>query len=150
MGEEYQVSDIATSHVETTPSTGKYYYLLNVRSGKLISPDKASDRDFLSTVTLSPDPRNLWTDDEKKTLVAGRNRVVLSFNFHPVNSYPEMFVVTGEEGAYEVVWSTDDYCFGGYGRVARDVVYHAEKQADGRIGFYTYQPARTATVFRKK
>ncbi len=128
-------------HLADDPNL-KYEYLL------------AFDRAMLSEGTedqlFRADPRNLWTDDEKKTLVAGRNRVVLSFNFHPVNSYPEMFVVTGEEGAYEVVWSTDDYCFGGYGRVARDVVYHAEKQADGRIGFYTYQPARTATVFRKK
>ena len=44
--------------------------------------------------------------------------------------------------------TSDDGVYGGFGRVAHKT-YTAKKQADGRLGFQIYLPARTAIVFQK-
>ena len=46
--------------------------------------------------------------------------------------------------------SSDDAAFGGHDRIARDYVYEATKQPDGRIGFQIYLPSRCAVVLKKK
>ena len=71
------------------------------------------------------------------------------FNFDPNTSYEGYFVPTATTGKYRVVMSTDDYCFGGHGRVYHQT-YTASKQPDGRIGFQIYLPSRTATVLKKE
>ena len=70
------------------------------------------------------------------------------FNFDPSRSYDGYLVPVEEEGEYKVIMSTDDYCYGGHGRVYH-MTYTASKQPDGRIGFQMYLPSRTATVLRK-
>ena len=72
---------------------------------------------------------------------------MFAFNFHPVNSYPDCFLPL-EEGNYQVVMSTDDYRFGGQGRI-HHLTYEAVKQPDGRTGFHLYLPCRTAVVLKK-
>ena len=71
------------------------------------------------------------------------------FNFDPDRSYEGYFVPVAEEGEYRVILSTDDYCYGGQGRVAHQS-YQAVRQPDGRIGFMIYLPNRTAIVLKKK
>ena len=71
------------------------------------------------------------------------------FNFDPNRSYEGYFVPTASPGKYQVVMSTDDYCFGGQGRVYHQS-YCATKQPDGRIGFRVYLPSRTAMVLKKE
>lgn len=71
------------------------------------------------------------------------------FNFDPNRSYEGYFVPTASSGKYRVVMSTDDYCFGGQGRVYHQT-YTASKQPDGRIGFQVYLPNRTAMVLKKE
>jgi len=70
------------------------------------------------------------------------------FNFDPNRSYEGYFVPTVTTGNYQVVLSTDDYCYGGQGRVYHQT-YRAHKHADGRIGFQIYLPNRTAIVLKK-
>jgi len=53
-----------------------------------------------------------------------------------------------EAGNYEVILSTDDHCYGGFGRVWHQT-YTATKQPDGRIGFQMYLPQRSAIVLKK-
>jgi 1,4-alpha-glucan branching enzyme len=53
-----------------------------------------------------------------------------------------------EPGEYKVVMSTDDYCFGGSGRIWHET-YTATVQPDGRVGFMMYLPSRTAAVLQK-
>ena len=76
-------------------------------------------------------------DNEKKTLVYEKGGCIFAFNFHPVNSYPDYFIPL-EEGNYQVIMSTDDYKFGGQGRIYHQT-YEAVKQPDGQTGFYLDQ-----------
>ena len=71
------------------------------------------------------------------------------FNFDPSRSYDGYLVPVAEEGEYQVILSTDDYCYGGHGRVYH-MTYTAAKQPDGKIGFMMYLPNRTAVVLKKK
>ena len=71
------------------------------------------------------------------------------FNFDPTRSYEGYFIPVEEAGDYQVVMSTDDYCYGGHGRIAHRC-YTATAHEDGRIGFQIYIPSRTAVMLRKK
>ncbi len=70
------------------------------------------------------------------------------YNFDPTRSYDGYFIPTAQKGNYQVALSTDDYCYGGFGRIHHNV-YTATKQPDGRIGFQIYLPSRTAVVLKK-
>jgi len=99
---------------------------------------------------LSGGDKQLSLDNTGKTLVYKKGTAFFAFNFHPVNSYDGFFVPTEEEGLFKVILATDNYDFGGYGRIANAEIYKAEKQPDGRIGFKIYLPSRTAIVLKKK
>ena len=91
----------------------------------------------------------LQLDNTDKILVYKKGGAIFAFNFHPVNAYDGCFVTMPETGEYEVLFSSDDYQFGGYGRVYHQT-YTATKQENGKIGFKIYLPNRTAIVLRKK
>ena len=84
-----------------------------------------------------------------KVLVYKKGGAVFAFNFHPVNSYDGYVLTMPETGDYEVIFSSDDYQFGGHGRVYHQT-YTATKQENGKPGFKIYLPNRTAIVLRKK
>ena len=90
----------------------------------------------------------LGMDNEKKTLVYKKGSLVFAFNFHPVNSYEGLFLPMPEKGEYEVQMSTDDYCYGGHGRIWHQRYCTVEK--DGKVGIMLYLPSRTAVVLKKK
>ena len=87
--------------------------------------------------------RQLWLDNEKKTLVYQKGQLVFAYNLHPTDSYEGYRIPVPESGAYRVVMSTDDHCFGGHGRVWHET-YTAK---DGAI--LLYLPSRTAAVLKK-
>ena len=99
---------------------------------------------------LSSRDKQLLLNNTEKTLVYKKGTAYFAFNFHPVNSYDGLFVPVEDEGEYKVILASDNYNFGGHGRIANDYIYTAEKQADGRIGFKIYLPSRTAVVLKKK
>ena len=70
------------------------------------------------------------------------------YNFDPTRCYDGYLVPMAEEGTYEVILTTDDYCYGGFGRIWHQT-YTATKQPDGRIGFQVYLPQRSAMVLKK-
>ena len=81
-----------------------------------------------------------------KVLCYGKGNRMFAFNFHPKNSFAGYFLPM-PAGEYDVVMSTDDYCFGGFGRV-----YHQRyttTEENGRTGITLYLPARTAIVLKK-
>ncbi len=92
--------------------------------------------------------RQLALDNEAKTLVYQKGTAVFAFNFHPVNSYDGCFLTMPEPGEYEVVMSTDDYCYGGQGRIWHQT-YRTEER-NGKPGILLYLPSRTAVVLKKK
>ena len=90
----------------------------------------------------------LALDNTQKTLVYEKGQGIFAFNFHPVNAYTDLFIPTPAPGDYQVVMSSDDYCFGGDGRI-HHLRYTAQAQEDGRCGFCVYLPNRTALVLKK-
>ncbi len=97
---------------------------------------------------LSSRDKQLRLSNEDKILVYQKGRAIFAFNFHPTWSQDGVFVPVEEDGEYQVVLSTDDYCFGGQGRIYHQS-YAAEKLAD-RWGVRLYLPSRTAVVLTKK
>ena len=91
----------------------------------------------------------LALDNQKKTLVYQKGGAIFAFNFHPTQSYTDCFLPVGEAGEYAVILSTDDFRFGGQGRISHQC-YTATQRPDGKIGFSLYLPSRTAAILRKK
>ena len=87
--------------------------------------------------------------NEDKTMVYEKGSALFAFNFHPARSYENLFVPVKEAGEYTVFMTTDDFRFGGHGRIYHQS-YVAEKQKNGQIGFRMYLPSRTAAVLKKK
>ena len=116
----------------------KYQYLNNFE----IAMVEMAKRDGV----ISAMDKQLALDNTAKTIVYQKGSAIFAFNFHPVNSYDGFFLPVPEEGEYKVALASDNWNFGGYGRIANDPIYKAEKQADGRIGFKIYLPSRTAIV----
>ena len=92
--------------------------------------------------------RRLYVHNEEKVLAYQKGTGIFAFNFHPNNSYPGMFVPVPEGGEYDVVLSTDDYCFGGQGRIFHQSYQTVER--GGAPGVLLYLPSRTAVVLKKK
>ena len=91
----------------------------------------------------------LQLNNTDKILVYKKGGAIFAFNFHPVNCYDGCWVTVPEIGDYEVLFSSDDYQFGGMGRVYHQT-YSAVMQENGKPGFQVYLPNRTAIVLRKK
>ena len=97
---------------------------------------------------LSSKDKQLLVHNSDKVMAYRKGSALFVFNFHPANSFDSYFVPVDEPGEYTVLLSSDDFDFGGHGRVHR-LTYRAEKQPDGRIGFRMYLPSRTAVVLKK-
>ena len=91
----------------------------------------------------------LHIDNSEKLLAFRRGSGVFAFNFHPSHSQREFFLPVKQPGEYEVILATDNYDFGGQGRIANAQGYTA-KVEDGKLGFRIYLPSRTAVVLRKR
>jgi len=89
----------------------------------------------------------LALDNTAKTLVYQKGNALFAFNFHPTNSYDGCVIPTPEEGDYQVVMSTDDYCFGGQGRIWHET--YAAETIDGKPAIRLYLPSRTAVVLKR-
>ena len=119
-----------------------------LRYGDLLAFERAMVENLKKNRVLQGKDKQLWLDNEKKTLVYEKGKAVFAFNFHPVCAYEGFFVPVTEAGEYQVQLSSDDFCFGGHGRV-----YHQSYQTierDGKIGILLYLPNRTAIILKKK
>ena len=90
----------------------------------------------------------LQLSNHEKTLVYKKGGVIFAFNFHPTNSYDGYWITVPEKGDYQVILSTDDYCFGGEGRIYHQR-YTARLQENGKFGLQIYLPSRTAAILKK-
>ncbi len=103
-------------------------------------------------VLTKKDLYNLWIDQEKKLIAFSKGGLLYLFNFHPTQSQDAFFLPahTTGEGAYQVVFSSDDGAFGGQERISKDTVYIAENVEGRGLGFWVYSPCRTAMVLKKE
>ena len=117
----------------------RYEYLLNFDQYMLEAVKKNR--------VLSGQDQQLGLDNHKKTLVYKKGNGIFAFNFHPWRSYDGCFLPMPEPGEYRVTLSTDDFRFGGQGRIWHQT-YHTEERG-GKVGICLYLPSRTAVVLKK-
>ena len=97
---------------------------------------------------LSGHDKQLLLHQDDKVMVYKKGGAIFAYNFHCSNSLDGYLIKVPASGKYQVVMSTDDYCYGGDGRIWHEC-YTATKQSDGSYGFQIYLPSRTAVIFRK-
>ncbi len=97
---------------------------------------------------LSGENYRLQLHEDDKIVVYKKGGAVFAFNFHSTKSFEGYFIRVPSPGKYQVMMSTDDFCYGGEGRIYHQC-YEAKKCADGTNGFQIYLPNRSAVVFRK-
>ncbi len=85
-------------------------------------------------------------DEQNKTLIFKRGKLVFIFNFHPTNSIPDYKFHAPDKGEYEVLLNSDDSKFGGHGRIDSSVTYKTQKDKTLQM----YITNRTALVLKRK
>ena len=99
------------------------------------------------TRLLGSKDTQLLLDNTKKVLVYQKKDLIFAFNFQPEKAYEGSFIPVDAPGEYDVVMSTDDFCYGGFGRVYHQRYSTIEKA--GRTGILLYLPPRTALILKK-
>jgi len=93
----------------------------------------------------------LQMDENNKTIVFQRGKLVFVFNFHPSNSIADYAFPVNHEGEYQVVLSSDSKDTGGHGRINTEILYPSALNADsGRHELRIYNTNRTAVVLKLK
>jgi len=90
----------------------------------------------------------LQLHEDDKVVVYKKGGAVFAFNFHSTKSFDGYFIRVPGPGKYQVLMSTDDFCYGGNGRIFHQC-YEATQREDSSYGFQIYLPSRSAVVFRK-
>ena len=95
----------------------------------------------------------LWEKDDDQVLAFKRGEYVFVFNFNPYQSFSD-YGILAPAGEYNVVLSTDNPDFGGYGNVDEKMAHfthHDELYAPHGVEWLKlYLPARSAMVLKKK
>lgn len=100
-------------------------------------------------------PVLLVADEQKKILIFKRKNLIFAFNFNPRGSFAD-YGVSAPAGEYEVVLSTDEERFDGFGRITQKELHQTlhEKCSNGNRDFDStlllYLPSRCAIVLREK
>ncbi len=93
----------------------------------------------------------LWEKDDDQVLAFGRGDLIFVFNFNPVKSFTG-YGILAPAGEYDVVLSTDNPGFGGYGNIDETVSHLTQTDPlfapTGREWLRLYLPSRSAQVLR--
>ncbi len=84
----------------------------------------------------------------EKVIVFYRHGLLFAFNFNSTESYTNVLVPVFDENDYELILSSDDFKYGGQGRVYH--MTYPTKKFDGKNYVELYLPARTASVLKVK
>ncbi|MBR0463952.1 MAG: alpha amylase C-terminal domain-containing protein [Clostridia bacterium] len=110
------------------------------------------DRDMIHLATQNrifdeewPQLKRLHQDDH--VLAFERGGLLFAFNFAPAQSYENYLIPVSQGRDYELVLSSDDYCYGGYGRNAHERFSAFTPGVEGN-NVRLYLPARTAVVLK--
>ena len=91
----------------------------------------------------------LYLNNDSKVMCYRKGKKLYIYNFHPNSSYPGYKLPVDKAGVYQVSLSTDDFCFGGQGRIHHNC-YETKADANGKPYLELYIPARTAIVLDEK
>ncbi len=120
----------------------------NLRYSQLLAFEKAMVDMAKTCRVLSSHDTQLKLDNTDKILVYGKGSAIFAYNFHPFRSQVGCLVTVPGKGEYQVELSTDDFRFGGMGRIYHQT-YTAKKQEDGTWAIQMYLPCRTAAILKK-
>jgi 1,4-alpha-glucan branching enzyme len=97
-------------------------------------------------------PQPLWRDQDRKLLAFRKGDFIWIFNFHPTESYAPFELPVHESASFQVVLDTDEWRFGGQGRIAHDPVYATSPLPMNPefMGLQIYVPCRTALILQKR
>ena len=84
----------------------------------------------------------------EQTCAFYRNSLLFVFNFNPTQSLENVLIPVPNPGEYEVVLSSDDPKYGGFGNVKMQT--YSTKVFDGKHYVELYIPARTCFVLKEK
>ena len=90
----------------------------------------------------------LNADEDNKTIVFERNNLIFVFNWGQ-KSLPDYTINVKQTGDYEIMFTTDDKCFGGFENIDKNAIFPSEKKGDD-ITMKIYNVARTAVVYSLK
>ena len=97
--------------------------------------------------------RKLWEKDDDQVLAFMRGDLVFVFNFSPFKSF-DGYGILAPGGSYDVVLSSDNPAFGGYGNVDESVEHFTTPdplyEVAGVEWLKLYIPARSAMVLKKR
>lgn len=99
-------------------------------------------------IMLSQPPWLLWADEQNKTLVFERNNFIFVFNWHPDNALPDYEIPVKQTGDYEVILSTDDVSYGGFGRFDTSQAYPSYLKEDQTPAMKIYNVNRSAIILK--
>lgn len=97
------------------------------------------------------DAASAWlmnADEEHKTIVFERNNLIFVFNWGK-DSEPDYEMNVKETGDYEMIFTTDDPKFGGYGSIEPSTIFPTEKRGD-HVFMKIYNVSRTAAVYKRR
>ena len=97
---------------------------------------------------LSGHDQQLLVNNGDNVMAYKKGGATFIFNFDPVRCYEGYAVPVAAAGTYQVVMSTEDFCYGGTGRVYHQN-YSAQKKPDGTWAIRLYLPNRSAIVLKK-
>ena len=95
----------------------------------------------------------LWDKSDDQVLAFRRLDLVFVFNFHPNKSFSDYGILT-EPGKYDLILSSDDKQYGGFGFVQEEQTYFTqdvdnESEVKDKAWLRLYIPSRTALVLKK-
>lgn len=99
-----------------------------------------------------PYPYRWHTNEPDQILAFSRSGFLLVFSFNPVNSFTDYHIPV-EQGKYQIIFSTDDTEFGGFGRLDKQYVFYSQQAVheNNRSKSYLslYIPSRMGMVLKK-
>lgn len=103
----------------------------------------AFDKSMLKTIKdiSLKEPQHVMVHTSDHVIAYTRDDLLFVYNFHPTKSF-ENYGLQVPGGTYEIILSSDDPAFGGFGRIDTSITYHS----DGQIKLYL--PVRTALALR--
>jgi 1,4-alpha-glucan branching enzyme len=93
----------------------------------------------------------LQMDEQNRTIVFQRGKLIFVFNFHPSNSIADYAFPVIHDGEYQVVMNSDSLDTGGHGRINTEISYPSVLNPEsGRLEIRIYNTNRTAVVLKLK
>ncbi len=88
-----------------------------------------------------------WMHNDDKVIAYERGGLLFVFNFSPDRSFTDYTIPVSQPCDYEVLFTSDDWCYGGFGRMAHEPLSAYTPGMEGN-NLRMYLPSRTCAVLK--